>query len=85
MPTQSSVESAINFVYNILLKTAENVGMSVKVGAIPKGSVPRRSAMAHSGSCKRQIYPKWHDLECQTLLSNLNRISKLLYADPRNP
>ena len=85
MPNQNSIDSAVDFVSNILLKTAENAGMEVKIGTIPKGAVPRHSARVHSGSCKRKVHPKWHDLECQTLLKNLKRTSYLLNQEPGNP
>ena len=85
MPNQPSIDSAVDFVANVLVKTAENAGMTVNLSAIPKGAIPRRSARTHSGSCKRKSHPKWHDFECNTLLSNLKRTSKLLSADPRNP
>ena len=85
MPNQPSLDSAVDFVTNVLVKTAENAGMTVNLSAIPKGAIPRRSARAHSGSCKRKLYPKWHDLECHTLLANLKKTSKLLSSDLRNP
>ena len=77
MPKQSSVDSAEKFVSDVLLKTAENAGLNIKLGALPKGAVPRRSARADAKSCKRKSHPKWHDLECHSLLSNLKRTSKL--------
>lgn len=85
LPNQTSIDSAVEFVSKVLIKTAENAGMEVKTGAMPRGAVPRRSARVHLGSCKRKSHPKWHDLECQTLLSDLKRTSKLLNNDPKNP
>ena len=85
LPNQTSVDSAVDFISNVMLKTAENAGMTIKSRVIPKGAVPRRSARAHSGSCKRNIHPKWHDIECHQVLNKLNRLSKLLSSDPRNP
>ena len=58
MPKQSSVDSAVDFISNVMLETAENAGMTLKTGFIPKGAIPHRSARANSGSCKRNIHPK---------------------------
>ena len=77
MPNQSSIDSAVNFVSDILLKTAENAGMNVRLSPIPRKAVPRPSARAHLGSCKRRVHPKWPDLECQTILTRLKKTSKL--------
>ena len=85
MPNQVSLDSAVDFVSNVLIKTAENAGMSLKTGAIPKGAVPRRSARVHLNSCKRKSHPKWHDQDCSTVLTSLKKTSKLLAADPKNP
>ena len=85
LPNQTSLDSAVHFVSNVLLKSVENAGMNVKPGAIPKGAVPRISARVHSGSCKRKSYPKWHDKDCTSILFSLKRTSTLLSADPRNP
>ena len=84
MPNQTSIDSAVDFVTNTLIKTAENAGMSYKVGCLPKGAIPRRSARVHFGSCKRKHHPKWHDVECSELLRNLKLTSSLLSRDPKN-
>ena len=83
MPNQTSMDSAVEFVSNVMLKNVENAGMSVKT--MPKGFLPRRSARVDQKSCKRKSHPKWHDYECQGLLLSLKRTSKLLSNNPKNP
>ena len=49
-----------------------------------KGAVPRRSARVHQSSCVRK-QPAWHDNDCQSLLSDLRKLSKSVSNFPRDP
>ena len=71
-PNQKSVDSAASFLTTVMVETAKLAGMQIK-----KSAVPRRSARVHQFSCVRK-QPSWHDSDCQSLLSDLKQLSKLV-------
>ena len=79
LPNQTSVDSATSFLSNIMIETAKLAGMNMK-----KGAVPRRSARVHNNTFVRK-QPTWHDYDCQTLLNDLRKTSKLVSAYPNDP
>ena len=78
LPNQVSVDSAVNFLSNIIVETAKQAGMQFK-----KGAVPRRAARSNIDQ-KRQKHTKWHDFDCKMMLSKLKQTSKFLRNDPKN-
>ena len=72
LPNQTSVDSAVSFLSNIMVETAKLTGMNMK-----KGAVPRRSARVHANTFVRK-QPTWHDEDCQSLLIELKKTSKLV-------
>ena len=72
LPNQSSVDSAVSFLSNIMVKTAQLTGMNMR-----KGAVPRRSARVISNTFVREP-PTWHDQECHSFLNDLKKTSKLV-------
>ena len=79
LPNQQSVDSAASFLNTVMVETAKLAGMQIK-----KSAVPRRSARVHQFSCVRK-QPSWHDSDCQSLLSDLKQLSKLVLNFPRDP
>ena len=79
LPNQTSIDSAASFLSNIVVETAKLAGMNMK-----KGAIPRRSARVHKNTFVRK-QPIWHDLDCQTLLNELKKTSKLVSSYPRDP
>ena len=79
LPDQTSVDSAVKFVSNIMIETAKQAGMQM-----PKKAIPRRSFRAEN-SFTRLKQPKWQDHDCNVQLRNVKQISKSLQNDPNNP
>ena len=79
LPNQDSVDSAANFLSTIMVETAKVAGMQIK-----KSAVPRRSARVHQSSCVRK-HPTWHDQDCNLLLTDIKKTSKLVSNFPRDP
>ena len=79
LPNQTSVDSAVSFLSNIMVETAKLSGMNMK-----KGAVPRRSARVHDNTFVRKN-PNWHDQDCQSLLNSIKQSSKLVSSYPNDP
>ena len=77
LQNKESVDSAVEFISNILVETASLAGMLRK-----KGAVPQKSTNLYSDSCIRKVkHYEWYDKECSNLQQQLRLTSKLLSSD----
>ena len=76
-PNQSSIDSSVEFINDLLINASTIAGMMLK-----KGIKPRKSSVKNRFVKVKP--PKWHDKTCHEMFSSIKKTALLLSKDPKN-
>ena len=78
LTTQISIDATAKLFSDMLVNTAKQAGMSMKLSTKPK----KANVFTNFSKVKP---PAWHDMSCHEAFSQIKATSKLLKSSPQNP